>query len=353
MLKEKEFKELIGFGHTKLIIGYILVTGLGFPYLFLTERMGSSGFHPVKDTLGIFIGLIYAALVAIGNIYIFYYLKTNPKTAALQRTPKQMLRDLSYYLSFTLIMSTFMLAVPLRLTSDCGLSTGEVIRNIIGACLLVSILTGFYEAAYYMNALKKSIKEQEQLKRENVESQLEILKNQVKPHFLFNSLNTLASLIPEDASLAVDYVHNLSKVYRYVLEIKDKKLIPVAEELSCVKAYLFMLQIRFGNNLNYEIEESGLVDKHHIVPLSLQLLVENAVKHNIISSKKPLTIIIAPKGNKLTVTNNLQPKIQVAKSTGTGLANIKSRYQILTNLPVEIIKSDHQFSVELPIIDVQ
>ncbi len=350
MLKEKEFQELLGFKHTKLLIVFILVCGFGFPYLFLGDRIDRD-FH-LNDVIGMFIGLIYSAVITIGNINIFYYLKTNQREVLQEMKPKQILRDLSFYLGFTLILSTFMLVVPLSLVGDNIITVGELIRNMVGACLLVSIFIGFYEAAYYMNALKDSVKKQEQLKRENVESQLEILKNQVKPHFLFNSLNTLASLIPEDADLAVAYVHKLSKVYRYVLEIKDKKLIPIADELSCVKAYLFMLQIRFGENLKYEIKEEGLNYVDHIVPLSLQLLVENAVKHNIISSKKPLTILIAPKENKLIVANNLQPKIQVAKSTGTGLANIKSRYEILTNLEVNILKTENQFTVELPIIAV-
>lgn len=351
MLKSKEFKGLIGFDHTKLVMVYILITGIVFPYIFLSDQL--DGKIDVNGAVGVCVGILYASILTIGNISIFYYLKTKREVTRDNWKLKHMLKDLVYYFMFTAIMSTIMLIGPISHLSVEALTTGTIMRNMVGACLLVGVYLGFYETAYYMNALNKSIKKQEQLKRENVESQLEILKNQVKPHFLFNSLNTLASLIPEDADLAVDYVQKLAKVYRYVLEIKDKKLIPVEEELNCIKAYLFMLQIRFGQNLQYEIKETGLKPKHHIVPLSLQLLVENAVKHNIISSKKPLLITIAPSNNKLIVANNLQPKIQVAKSTGTGLANIKSRYKILTDLSVEVIKTNDQFKVELPIIEVQ
>lgn len=350
MLKEEKFKELLGFGHTKVVIAFILVSGLAFPYIFLYERI--NGHFDTKGYIGILIGLVYAAIVTIGNINIFYFLKTRRPVDLSDRKMKHLLKDFPIYLGFTLVFSTFMLVAPLSLINDQMLRAEDLFRNMVGACLLVAILIGFYEVAYYMNALQDSQQKQEQLKKENAESQLEILKNQVKPHFLFNSLNTLASLIPEDASLAVDYVQKLAEVYRYVLEIKDKKLIPIAEELDCVKAYLFMLQIRFGESLHYEIREEGLGEAHHIVPLSLQLLVENAVKHNIISSKKPLTITIIPEGQKLVVTNNLQPKIQVVKSTGTGLNNIQSRYDILSQLPVEIIKSADKFTVKLPIIEV-
>ena len=233
------------------------------------------------------------------------------------------------------------------------LTVSNYFRSAIGYLLLSAIYVGIYEAAYYMTALGKSLKAQEQLKRQNVESQLEILKNQIKPHFLFNSLNTLTSLIPDDPDLAVDYVQKLSKVYRYILEIKDKKLIPLQEELDCIKAYLFMLKIRFGENLQIEIDENGLDFNHHIVPLSLQLLVENAVKHNIISNKKPLKIKMHKgKNGSLMVCNNLQKKMQQMPSTGTGLANIKSRYKILADKEVDIIMTNKHFTVALPLVVV-
>lgn len=350
MLKAKEFKALIGFDHTKVVLIFILISGMAFPFIFLDIHLDGHG--EVKQWFRVMVGLLYASVLTIGNLHIFYFYKTKKSVGFLDLKPKDVVSNLSSHMAYTLIAATVMFAVPMNCI---GISLGitDLIRNIIGACLFVALYIGFYEAVYYLNALKNSVKKQEQLKRENVESQLEILKNQVKPHFLFNSLNTLASLIPEDSELAVDYVHNLAKVYRYVLEIKDKKLIPVAEELNCVKAYLFMLQIRFGENLIYKIKEKGLDHVDHIVPLSLQLLVENAVKHNVISSKKPLTILIEPKDNKLMVSNNLQPKIQVAKSTGTGLANIRSRYEILTNLSVQITKTANQFTVALPLIDVR
>jgi len=179
------------------------------------------------------------------------------------------------------------------------------------------------------------------------------LKNQIKPHFLFNSLNTLATLIPEDSEQSVRYVESLAKVYRYILEIKDKKLISLHEELECIQAYLFMLQIRFGDNLKVQINESGLENKHHIVPLSLQLLIENAMKHNIISNKKPLFIDIEKgKNSNLIISNNLQKKEQMMPSTGIGLDNINKRYQMISQQEIDVIVTDSKFSVSIPLISV-
>jgi len=206
---------------------------------------------------------------------------------------------------------------------------------------------------HLFNLLKKSIAEKEQLEKANVQSQLEILKNQIKPHFLFNSLNTLATLIPEDSEQSVKYVESLAKVYRYILEIKDKKLISLHEELDCIQAYLFMLQIRFGDNLKVHINENGLDHHHHIVPLSLQLLIENAMKHNIISNKKPLFIDIERgKNSNLIISNNLQKKEQMMPSTGIGLDNINKRYQMISHKEIDVIVTDSKFSVSIPLISV-
>ena len=191
------------------------------------------------------------------------------------------------------------------------------------------------------------------LVKTDIEKVMEILKNQVKPHFLFNSLNTVISIIPDEPDKAIDYVQRLSKVYRYILEIKDKKLIPIYEELDCIKDYAYMLKIRFGNNLQFDIDEKSIDINQHIVPLSVQLLVENAVKHNIISNKRPLKITIHKGQNgSLLVSNNLQPKVQKMPSTGTGLVNIRERYHLLTDHQVDIIQTQNTFTVSIPLIEI-
>lgn len=226
-------------------------------------------------------------------------------------------------------------------------------KNMIISMSITLFIASIYNSIYLFNHLKKSIAEKEKLEKANIQSQLEILKNQIKPHFLFNSLNTLASLIPEDTEQSVKYVESLAKVYRYILEIKDKKLISVKEELNCISAYLFMLQIRFGTNLKIKINEVGLEDSHHIVPLSLQLLIENAMKHNIVSNKRPLFIqIFKGTQNRLLVVNNLQKKENLEPSTGIGLQNIDKRYRMISKEKIEMIVTEEKFTVSIPLINI-
>ena len=213
------------------------------------------------------------------------------------------------------------------------------------------VIAGFYESMRYFSLWKKTSLEKEQLVKENVLSQLEGLKNQVNPHFLFNSLNTLVNIIPEHPETAVRFVQKLSKVYRYILEIRDTQTTPLSNELDFIKAYMFLLKERFGDNISVKIGENidGEYEKE-IVPLSLQILFENAIKHNIISVEKPLLIEVSIENERLIVKNNLQRKNQIQEGTGVGLQNIKNRYRLICNKEVDIIVTQHAFMVALPLL---
>jgi sensor histidine kinase YesM len=198
--------------------------------------------------------------------------------------------------------------------------------------------------------LTNTLVKTEILQRENIQYKLEALKNQLNPHFLFNTFSTLISLIPENQELAELYARNLSNVYRYILTMHDNELATIEEELNFINAYLFMVKIRFDNKVSLDINIEEKVKVFYIPSFSLQLLVENAIKHNIISSKRPLKILINNIENKLCVKNNLQKKASAENSTGIGLNNIISRYKFLSHEIVEIICTDSEFVVKLPII---
>ncbi|MEL6925842.1 MAG: histidine kinase, partial [Bacteroidota bacterium] len=233
---------------------------------------------------------------------------------------------------------------------DRDYEPGPLVMNI-SSLTLGALVISIYEGRYFYNLLHKSILEKEQLQRENIQSQLEGLKNQVNPHFLFNSLNTLTYLIPQDSEKAVRFVQKLSKVYRYILEIRDKELISLQEEMDFIHSYIFLLKERFGDNLNVQLEIEPMHLNSKIVPLSLQILFENAIKHNIISSERPLTITVnVEKGDRLVVRNNLQKKNQVMNSTKVGLQNIKNRYQFFSDEHVRVINTSDEFIVVLPLI---
>lgn len=216
--------------------------------------------------------------------------------------------------------------------------------------IFIILIMSIYEGAYLFVQLKRATLEKEQLITQNISSQLEGLKSQVNPHFLFNSLNTLAAIIPEDQDRGVRFVTKLSKVYRYILEIKDVKLIALKDEIAFIKSYTFLLEERFGENISVCIDVPDKWMDKMIIPLSLQITFENAIKHNIITREQPLTIRVHIANDCLVVSNNLQRKTTTEASTRQGLQNIASRYQFFTDEEVIIRDTDKEFVVMLPIL---
>ena len=231
------------------------------------------------------------------------------------------------------------------------ISEDDFIINVTIATLLSLFLTTFHEAMYFYYQWKFNFNKSAVLAKDNVIAQYETLKNQISPHFLFNSLNTLLSFV-EDNEKASMYIQNLSDFLRYTLKNKDSEIKQLVDEIKIVEKYYFLQKSRFGNNLNINIKVSEKFHHYSLPPLSLQILVENAIKHNIISSKKPLNINIYIKEDKyIVVENNLQRKTDV-DSTNTGLVNIKSRYKFLSTESVIIKDNNDKFIVELPLLIV-
>jgi len=218
--------------------------------------------------------------------------------------------------------------------------------------IIVFLVLSLYEGVYFYYRWKLSLVETERLRKENISSQLDALRSQVNPHFLFNSLNTLTYLIPEDSDKAVRFVQQLSKVYRYILEIRNRSLITVAEELDFLDAYQFLLHERFGNNLKIELNIDPAVHQLQMIPLSMQMLLENAIKHNIIAQNQPLRIEIIADASRdgMLIRNRIQPKQQAQVSTKVGLDNIRSRYAFYTNDNITVSTQDGWFSVQLPLL---
>ena len=187
------------------------------------------------------------------------------------------------------------------------------------------------------------------IQKEKVESQLEVLKSQINPHFLFNSFNTLISLIEEEPESATIYVEKLSDFYRSLLQYRQKDLIPLQEELELLRNFTYLLKKRFGENIHLTIPDIN-GQPTFIPPLTLQMLVENAIKHNIVSKRNPLYIDLKVEGNKIHVINNLQKKMTKEKSTQFGLQSIQTRYDLLGGQSVEIEETDKEFKVTIPII---
>ena len=217
-------------------------------------------------------------------------------------------------------------------------------------CLVFSVLaTLIYHLIYFYKSIQDKKVASHKIKEGRVTAQLGALKNQLDPHFLFNSLNVLTSLIEESPEKAQQFTTTLSRVYRYVLEHKEEDTISLKEEFKFANAYMKLLKMRFENGLLYHIPESPSESHLKIAPLSLQLLLENAIKHNSISETSPLEIQVYEEGGYLFVSNNIQLK-KSFPSSGIGLQNIIKRYRSLTDKEVLISELDNQFVVQLPIL---
>ncbi|MGB6150687.1 MAG: histidine kinase [Pricia sp.] len=240
------------------------------------------------------------------------------------------------------------LLYPLTKEDYNFLNRSQALLSII----LISTMTmAIYEAVYFYIRLKKSIREEEQSKQAIVQAELDVLRNQAQPHFFFNTLNTLRDIIDQNSKEdAKEFVDKLSEVYRFLLESGNANLIPLRDELKFAKAYIHIQSERFGDNLNvyWDIPEPAL--DAMVVPMSLQLLLENAIKHNVISKAKPLHINVKVKKDALIVDNEMRPKSTQLPSTKMGLVNITKRYRLISNRAVEIVDDGHRFTVSLPLL---
>ncbi|NGY38346.1 Pr2TM family membrane protein [Flavobacterium sp. XN-5] len=223
-----------------------------------------------------------------------------------------------------------------------------IVPSIVSFVVLLGIHSLYFYKAYNENRVKE-----QKIIAGTASAKFESLKNQIDPHFLFNSLNVLSSLIEENPDNAQRFTTSLSKVYRYVLEQKDKELVPVEEELAFAKTYMNLLKMRFENSLFYELPTSIIDPEAKVVPLSLQLLLENTVKHNVVSEKRPLHIRIFVENGYLVVENDYQKKEVLQDRRGVGLQNIISRYAIVTNRKVTIAQDEKTFTVKIPILTKQ
>ena len=223
-------------------------------------------------------------------------------------------------------------------------------------CLIVGIFcnllaTSLNEGVAFYEKWRRLVDEAENLKKENLQSQLEGLKTQVNPHFLFNSLNSLSSLISEDPGQAEKFLDEMSKVYRYLLRTNEEGLTTLDSEMDFIHSYFHMLKTRYGDGLRLETK----IDQHYLSyqlpPLTLQMLVENAVKHNMILKNNPLKILImTTNSGRLVVSNNLQRKDRLVSSNRVGLTNIVNKYRLMKKEEISVRDDGKEFAVVVPLI---
>jgi LytS/YehU family sensor histidine kinase len=223
---------------------------------------------------------------------------------------------------------------------------------VLGVLISISILSIEISSQFFSH-WKKSLVEVEKYKTESLHAQLQNLKNQINPHFLFNNMSVLSSLVYKDQDKAVDFINQLSKVYRYLLDNRNSELVTLDQELVFIRSYTYLLQIRFDTNIHFEFDIEDSKRNLMLPPMALQILIENAIKHNEVSSEQPLTIAIIVTDHFLQVRNNLQLRVNKETSCKTGLQNIKDRYQYFTDTPVEVIQNTNAFIVKIPLLKAQ
>jgi sensor histidine kinase YesM len=255
-----------------------------------------------------------------------------------------------FYLLIVINITYVLLKVTV--TADPPTAGQIIVTNVIGAGIFIPLFS-IYFSLHFLKHWRKSELEAERMQKENMRSQLNLLRTQLDPHFLFNNLNILSALIDYDTERSKEFVGKLADVYRALLKRQADDLVSLREEVDFLEAYVFLLKTRFGDFLQFTMN-LGSVDKSRMIPpLTLQLLVENAIKHNTIDEKHPLQIDITPSGDHLVIKNSLFEKTNGNDATGTGLGNIRERYAYFTDEPVRIEKSATTFEVHVPLLTIE
>ncbi|MCG8321789.1 MAG: histidine kinase [Cytophagales bacterium] len=261
-------------------------------------------------------------------------------------------------LGLTIIYSLFCINTSYFLfkhlfTNDPPIWEQVVLTNIYGLLLILPVFS-IYFGIHFLKAWKKSELETEKLQKESVRSQLEALRNHLDPHFLFNNLNILSSLIDKNKDLSKEYLEKFAEVYRIILQNEVSELITLKKELDFIKSYLYLIKIRFQGDIRIDLEVSDYLKMKMIPPLSVQMLIENCIKHNAITETSPLIINIFTENDRyLVVKNNLKPKKNTGNKKSSGLENISNRYGYFTDQELQVESSATHFTVKIPLLEIE
>ncbi len=225
--------------------------------------------------------------------------------------------------------------------------------NIIYGSLINLFLHLLNAIHFFFREYRRQWRETEELRQSSAQAQIQLMKSQINPHFLFNNLNVLSGMVIKDNPEANQFIEEFSKVYRYILSSQEKELVELRSELEFIQPYIFLLQKRFDQGLLVTVNIQEPYKNWHVVPAALQMLIENAIKHNVVSRSRPLQIDIHTNGNQtLVIKNNLQPRVAVEPSTKIGLQNIRKRYELICGRDVVVKQSDHEFEVAIPLLQL-
>ena len=308
-------------------------------------------FFRIEHFLGWDVLFIVAIVILIwqGNEAIDQWLNTN--YTWIENARKRLTIQSVFSIIFTSItLFCFMYFLHQLRFGDGRIINRKMVEIFPSALLFTFGLLAVKIGSEFFSSLKNSLLETEKYKTENANAQLQNLKNQLNPHFLFNNLSVLTSLVYKNQDKAADFINELAKVYRYVLDTKNSELVPLQEELDFINHYIYLQKIRFEDSVSFEIKIEESQKSAYILPMCLQMLVENTIQHNETSQANPLRVLIYTYNNSLVIENPIKPRSNVADSTKIGLKNIEQRYSFFTDEKVVISNNGQIFKVILPLI---
>lgn len=328
------------------VIGVMFLLNIASSYFFWPQVISSWEFF-IQGSIW---GTTIWTTQSVGNSAIFKWLdeKLPWRNGILKRAIVNTFAVGVYSASAFALVQSVMFSIYVddftfaNLWNEIEVSTIMTVKISFIISFVLSVI-GFVRAMVSMEI------EKEKMHTEMMSYKYESLRNQINPHFLFNSFNVLSELVYEDQKLAVKFIHQLSDLYRYVLDAKDKDLVPLAEELKFIESFTFLLKTRFENRVEFILDLQPK-ENDYIVPMALQLLIENCIKHNEALSSNPLKIVVKSEGNRLITTNNLQRKKHQEASTKIGLSNLKERYAYFGETEIIVSETENEFSVSIPIL---
>jgi len=229
--------------------------------------------------------------------------------------------------------------------------TQRVIRNMVFQMIITIAISAIIHGFNFFKSWRQQSERALALEREMALTRYASLKNQVNPHFLFNNLNSLSALVQQDATKAQEFIARLSKVYRYILDNQQEEIVPLSTEWKFCESWLFLEQLRYGDALQLKLNIDPTLNRF-VPPMAVQLLLENALKHNAIDREHPLTLEVFTEGEQLVVRNGLRARQEPAEGSRLGISNLRERYQYLTDRPVSVITNNTHFEVRLPLLEL-
>jgi hypothetical protein len=292
-------------------------------------------------------GVVVTAGLWLGCMTIVTYLW---RKFPWEKAPfRHLIIEIVFILVYTIAFSSLIYYIEKRFWNVQDIE--NIGMEVFTTILITLLITSIHESVFFFRQWKYNFSKSVRLEKDNIEARYEALRAQINPHFLFNSLNGLTAIV-EDNKPVVDYIQNLSDLLRYMLKSGQKELVLLRDEIAIMNSYISLQQMRFRGILEIKVNVPESYYHYAVPPLVLQMLVENCLKHNIISKENPLMIEIIAEKNTLAVINNLQVKTGV-DSTGQGLKNIEGRYRFFTSMKIEIIETRDSFKVIIPLLEVE